>query len=63
MFKHGLVTVKRRFKEFLWLFSQLSDNNPGVIVPPAPDKHVLGTSSTPCLRIVLYVRPTGRGLC
>lgn len=32
----------RRFSDFLWLFEALTLNNPGVIVPPVPDKHPFG---------------------
>ncbi|KAL7415878.1 Vps5 C terminal like-domain-containing protein, partial [Mrakia frigida] len=36
------VSVLRRFSDFLWLFTVLQSNNPGVIVPPVPDKHPFG---------------------
>lgn len=36
------VSVLRRFSDFLWLFTVLQNNNPGVIVPPVPDKHPFG---------------------
>lgn len=41
-FKKTDFSVQRRYKEFLWLYQQLSTNNPGVIVPPAPEKHAMG---------------------
>ncbi|KAG0148085.1 hypothetical protein CROQUDRAFT_721855 [Cronartium quercuum f. sp. fusiforme G11] len=33
-------TVLRRFRDFVWLFDTLITNNPGVIVPPIPDKNI-----------------------
>ncbi|KAH9823190.1 Vps5 C terminal like-domain-containing protein [Melampsora americana] len=33
-------TVLRRFRDFVWLFDALTSNNPGVIVPPIPDKNL-----------------------
>lgn len=41
-FRSSQMTIQRRFKEFLWLYSQLSEHNPGVIVPPVPEKHAIG---------------------
>ena len=35
-------SVLRRFSHFLWLFEQLTNNNPGVIVPGMPEKSVVG---------------------
>lgn len=35
-------SVLRRFSDFLWLFDALTANNPGVVVPPVPDKHPFG---------------------
>jgi sorting nexin-1/2 len=32
----------RRYSDFLWLYETLSLNNPGVVVPPAPEKHPFG---------------------
>lgn len=34
--------VARRYRDFLWLYNQLTLGNPGVIVPPVPEKHALG---------------------
>ncbi|CAO3592236.1 unnamed protein product [Absidia cylindrospora] len=34
--------VARRYRDFLWLYNQLTNGNPGVIVPPVPEKHALG---------------------
>ncbi|KAA1086173.1 Vacuolar protein sorting-associated protein 5 [Puccinia graminis f. sp. tritici] len=33
-------TVLRRFRDFVWLFDALVSNNPGIIVPPIPDKNL-----------------------
>jgi sorting nexin-1/2 len=41
-YRRGDFSVLRRFSDFLWLFEQLSANNPGVIVPPVPDKQPFG---------------------
>ncbi|CAG8472199.1 29177_t:CDS:10 [Racocetra persica] len=41
-FKDKEFTVLRRYRDFLWLYNQLTLNNPGVIVPPVPGKHVIG---------------------
>lgn len=35
----------RRYNDFLWLYNQLSHNNPGIIIPPVPDKQSLGRFS------------------
>ena len=34
--------VSRRYRDFLWLYTQLHTNNPGVVVPPPPEKQVVG---------------------
>lgn len=34
-------TVTRRYRDFLWLYERLHDNNPGVVVPPPPEKQAL----------------------
>ncbi|CAG8597622.1 3663_t:CDS:10, partial [Cetraspora pellucida] len=41
-FKDKEFTVLRRYRDFLWLYNQLTLGNPGVIVPPLPGKHVIG---------------------
>ncbi|KAK5003942.1 hypothetical protein LTR28_009556, partial [Elasticomyces elasticus] len=38
-------TVSRRYRDFLWLYNQLHSNNPGVVVPPPPEKQVVGRFS------------------
>jgi sorting nexin-1/2 len=34
-------TVSRRYRDFLWLYNQLHSNNPGVVVPPPPEKQAM----------------------
>nr|CAG8488611.1 5774_t:CDS:10 [Entrophospora candida] len=41
-FKSNDFTVLRRYRDFLWLYNQLTLGNPGVIVPPLPEKHAMG---------------------
>ncbi|WVQ83042.1 hypothetical protein IAT38_005180 [Cryptococcus sp. DSM 104549] len=41
-YRQGELSALRRFSDFLWLYDQLTHNNPGVIVPPVPDKHTWG---------------------
>lgn len=41
-YRRSEFSVLRRFSDFLWLFDALTANNPGVIVPPMPDKHPFG---------------------
>lgn len=41
-YRRGEFSVLRRFSDFLWLVEAVSNNNPGVIVPPMPDKHAFG---------------------
>lgn len=39
-------TVTRRYRDFLWLYEQLHTNNPGVVVPPPPEKQAVGRFDT-----------------
>ncbi|CAG8588434.1 10879_t:CDS:10 [Funneliformis caledonium] len=41
-FRNQDFTVLRRYRDFLWLYNQLTFGNPGVIVPPVPGKHAIG---------------------
>ncbi|KAG0041809.1 Vacuolar protein sorting-associated protein 5 [Gryganskiella cystojenkinii] len=41
-YKSNDFTVQRRYRDFLWLYNQLTAHNPGVIVPPVSEKHALG---------------------
>lgn len=36
------MTVSRRYRDFLWLYDVLNSNNPGVVVPPPPEKQAVG---------------------
>lgn len=42
MFSQPSFSVLRRYSDFLWLYEILSNNNPGVVVPPAPEKSPFG---------------------
>jgi sorting nexin-1/2 len=35
--------VQRRYSDFLALYQELCHANPGVFVPPVPEKHAIGT--------------------
>ncbi|KAL1958206.1 hypothetical protein VTO42DRAFT_5062 [Malbranchea cinnamomea] len=35
-------TVSRRYRDFLWLYNSLHANNPGIVVPPPPEKQAVG---------------------
>ncbi|RFU23958.1 hypothetical protein B7463_g12378, partial [Scytalidium lignicola] len=35
-------TVTRRYRDFLWLYNSLHTNNPGVVIPPPPEKQAVG---------------------
>ncbi|KAI5120370.1 hypothetical protein M0805_006892 [Coniferiporia weirii] len=41
-FNKPSFSVLRRYSDFLWLYETLSMNNPGVIVPPVPEKSSFG---------------------
>ncbi|KNC47304.1 uncharacterized protein AMSG_03739 [Thecamonas trahens ATCC 50062] len=38
----GVTSVIRRYRDFLWLHDQLQATQPGIIVPPLPEKVALG---------------------
>lgn len=40
-FKHE-TTVIRRYRDFRWLYAILEQNNPGIIIPPPPEKQAVG---------------------
>ena len=46
MFSKSSFSVLRRYSDFLWLYETLSNNNPGVVVPPVPEKHSFGRFDT-----------------
>jgi sorting nexin-1/2 len=35
-------TVSRRYRDFLWLYTSLHSSNPGIIIPPPPEKQAVG---------------------
>ncbi|KAI9886705.1 MAG: Transcription initiation factor TFIID subunit 5 [Watsoniomyces obsoletus] len=41
-YKEPEFSVSRRYRDFLWLYNQLHSNNPGVVVPPPPEKQAVG---------------------
>jgi len=41
-FSKPSFSVLRRYSDFLWLYETLSTNNPGVVVPPVPEKSSFG---------------------
>ena len=40
------MAVTRRYRDFLWLYTSLHSNNPGVVVPPPPEKQAVGRFDT-----------------
>ncbi|KZT39373.1 Vps5-domain-containing protein [Sistotremastrum suecicum HHB10207 ss-3] len=42
LFAKPSFSVLRRYSDFLWLYETLVQNNPGVVVPPVPEKHSFG---------------------
>ncbi|KAG6821426.1 hypothetical protein H0H93_010150 [Arthromyces matolae] len=42
LFQRSAFSVLRRYSDFLWLYETLSTNNPGVVVPPVPEKNPFG---------------------
>ncbi|KAF2440801.1 Vps5-domain-containing protein [Karstenula rhodostoma CBS 690.94] len=45
-YRNSEFTVSRRYRDFLWLYNQLHNNNPGIIVPPPPEKQAVGRFDT-----------------
>ncbi|GAA5911460.1 uncharacterized protein JCM6883_005763 [Sporobolomyces salmoneus] len=45
-FRKSDFSVLRRYSHFVWLYDALMQNNPGVIVPGMPEKHVMGRFGT-----------------
>ncbi|KAJ3985016.1 Vps5 C terminal like-domain-containing protein [Lentinula detonsa] len=41
LYQKSAFSVLRRYSDFLWLYNTLSYNNPGVVVPPVPEKNPL----------------------
>ncbi|KAK7061024.1 Vacuolar protein sorting-associated protein vps5 [Paramarasmius palmivorus] len=42
LYQKSAFSVLRRYSDFLWLYETLSNNNPGVVVPPVPEKSPFG---------------------
>ncbi|KAJ7116045.1 Vps5 C terminal like-domain-containing protein [Mycena epipterygia] len=42
LYQKSAFSVLRRYSDFLWLYETLSNNNPGVVVPPVPEKNPFG---------------------
>ncbi|KAF5361888.1 hypothetical protein D9756_002350 [Leucocoprinus leucothites] len=42
MYQKSSFSVLRRYSDFLWLYDTLQMNNPGVVVPPVPEKNTFG---------------------
>lgn len=40
------MNVARRYRDFLWLYNSLHNSNPGVVVPPPPEKQAVGRFDT-----------------
>ncbi|RDL40770.1 PX protein [Venustampulla echinocandica] len=38
--------VTRRYRDFLWLYNSLHASNPGIVVPPPPEKQAVGRFDT-----------------
>lgn len=38
--------MTRRYRDFLWLYNSLHSNNPGIVVPPPPEKQAVGRFDT-----------------
>ena len=41
-YKQPDFAVSRRYRDFLWLYNSLHNSNPGVVVPPPPEKQAVG---------------------
>ena len=41
-YKEPEFEVRRRYRDFLWLYNTLHGNNPGIVVPPPPEKQAVG---------------------
>ncbi|KAF2131968.1 glycoside hydrolase family 43 protein [Dothidotthia symphoricarpi CBS 119687] len=45
-YRNPEFSVSRRYRDFLWLYTQMHSNNPGVIIPPPPEKQAVGRFET-----------------
>lgn len=41
-FSKSEAAVTRRYRDFRWVYHMLENNNPGIIVPPPPEKQAVG---------------------
>ncbi|KAJ2918666.1 hypothetical protein MD484_g1721, partial [Candolleomyces efflorescens] len=49
-FQKSAFSVLRRYSDFVWLYETLCHNNPGVVVPPVPEKNTFGRFEDQFLR-------------
>ncbi|RXW23897.1 hypothetical protein EST38_g1979 [Candolleomyces aberdarensis] len=49
-FQKSAFSVLRRYSDFVWLYETLCFNNPGVVVPPVPEKNTFGRFEDQFLR-------------
>ena len=40
-YKSPNFTVSRRYRDFLWLYNSMHSTNPGIIIPPPPEKQAM----------------------
>ncbi|RMZ79370.1 hypothetical protein DV738_g3361, partial [Chaetothyriales sp. CBS 135597] len=45
-YRNPEFAVSRRYRDFLWLYNSLHNNNPGVVVPAPPEKQAVGRFET-----------------
>ncbi|KAJ9660828.1 Vacuolar protein sorting-associated protein vps5 [Neophaeococcomyces mojaviensis] len=45
-YKQPEFAVSRRYRDFLWLYNSMHSNNPGVVIPPPPEKQAVGRFDT-----------------
>lgn len=45
-YKQPEFAVSRRYRDFLWLYNSMHGNNPGVVIPPPPEKQAVGRFDT-----------------
>lgn len=41
-FSKSQASVTRRYRDFRWVYHALENNNPGIIIPPPPEKQAMG---------------------
>ncbi|KAJ5732507.1 hypothetical protein N7493_003988 [Penicillium malachiteum] len=45
-YRQSEFAVSRRYRDFLWLYNSMHNNNPGVVVAPPPEKQAVGRFDT-----------------